>query len=227
MDQKTFTAVERTKLGKGPVGRLRKDGKVPAVIYGRKGTSVSVSLEEKEVLKTLHEISESTIVKVKVGGKEIDAFVKDTQMDYLANKLLHVDFYEVEKDRVLRAKVPLKMVGSPAGVREGGVFEIATHEIEVECLPANLPERIEVDVSNLNLNQTIHVRDLKLAASVKVHTSADQVVAAVKYAKEEKVAPVVEAIAGGTAEAAEAAAATDAAPVEAPAKEKGGKEKKD
>jgi large subunit ribosomal protein L25 len=222
MDQKTFTAVERTKLGKGPVGRLRKDGKVPAVIYGRKGTSVSVSLEEKEVLKTLHEISESTIVKVKVGGKEIDAFVKDTQMDYLANRLLHVDFYEVETDRVLRAHVPLKMVGSPAGVREGGVFETNTHKIEVECLPGDLPERIEVDVSGLNLNQTIHVRDLKLSSKVKVHTAADQVIAAVKYAKEEKAAPVAEAVPGGPAAVTDAAAA-EAAPAEAPAKEKGGK----
>jgi large subunit ribosomal protein L25 len=195
MDQKTFNAVERPSRGKGPVGRLRREGKIPAVIYGRAGKAVAVSLDEKEAIKTLKMISESTIVKVKVGGGgEYDAFVKDTQIDYLSGKFLHVDFYEVEKDRVLRARVPLKMVGTPIGVRDGGVFEHSVHEIEVECLPANLPERLNVDVSGLSVNQSIHVRDILIPTGVKVNTSPDQVIAAVKYAKEEKVEVVEEVL---------------------------------
>jgi large subunit ribosomal protein L25 len=211
MDQKIFNAVERITRGKGPVGRLRREGQIPAVIYGRAGKAVSVSLDEKEAIKTLKMISESTIVKVKVGGGgEYDAFVKDTQIDYLSGKFLHVDFYEVEKDRMLRARVPLKMVGTPIGVREGGVFEHSVHEIEVECLPADLPERLSVDVSNLSVNQSIHVRDLSIPGKVKVHTSPDQVVAAVKYAKEEKVEAVAEAVEEVVAEGAEPAAEGEA-----------------
>jgi large subunit ribosomal protein L25 len=156
-------------------------------------------------------ISESTIVKVEVEGKSYDAFVKDTQRDIVGGNILHVDFYEVESGVALRARVSIQLKGNPIGVREGGILEFPLHEIEVECLPNDLPERIEVDISNLGVNQSIHVRDISLSGSIRVISAADQVVALVKYARE------AAAVAGAEEEAAVTGAA--AAPAESSTKE--------
>jgi len=163
-------------------------------------------LDALEFANGVKNISESTIVKVEVDGKPYDAFVKDTQRNILDGKILHVDFYEVESGVVLRARVIIILKGTAAGVREGGILEFPRQEIDVECLPKDLPERIELDISSLGVNQSIHVRDIPLSSAIRVITPADQVIVLVKYAKEE--APV----------AASAEEAT-AAPAEAPAKE--------
>jgi large subunit ribosomal protein L25 len=144
-------------------------------------------------------ITESTIVTLEVDGQSYDAFVKDTQRTIRDGNILHVDFYAVEKGVVMRAKVHVLVQGNPAGVRDGGTLELPLHEIEVECLPKDLPERIVVDISNLKVNQSIHVRDIPLGENVKLISSDDQVVALVKFAKAET--PV------GEEEAAEPAAA--------------------
>jgi large subunit ribosomal protein L25 len=186
------------------------------VIYGRSGKSVAIDLDAREFANGIKNISESTIVKVDVEGKPYDAFVKDTQRNILNGSVLHVDFYEVEKDRVLRARVSLHLKGNPAGVREGGILEFPLHEIEVECLPADLPERIEVDVSALAVNQSIHVRDIPLGERVRLISGGDQVVALVKYAREEAAAaPAAE----------EAAAPGPAAPAAAPGEAKAAESK--
>ena len=105
-----------------------------------------------------------------------------------------MDFFEVERDVVIRAKVPVHLVGNSVGVREGGILENPVHEIEVECLPKDMPEKFEVDISELHANHSIHVRDIAHADVVKIHSSLDQVVVLVKYAKgEETEAEVVEA----------------------------------
>jgi large subunit ribosomal protein L25 len=161
-------------------------------------------LDALEFTNGVKNISESTIVKVDVDGKSYDAFVKDTQRNILDGKILHVDFYEVESGVVLRARVSIHLQGSPAGVRDGGVLEFPLHEIEVECLPKDLPERIDLDISTLGVNQSIHVRDIPLASGIRLISNSDQVVALVKYAKEE-------AVAAPTAEEAAAAAAGPAA----------------
>jgi large subunit ribosomal protein L25 len=128
-------------------------------------------------------ITGSAIVTVDVDGQSYDAFVKDTQRNICDNSILHVDFYTVEKDIAMRAKVHLLVQGNPIGVRDGGTLELPLHEIEVECLPKDLPERIVVDISGLKANQSIHVRDIALGENVKLISSSDQVVALVKFAK--------------------------------------------
>jgi large subunit ribosomal protein L25 len=178
------------------------------VLYGRTGKAISLDLDALEFVRGTKNISESTIVKVEVDGKSYDAFVKNTQRNIIDGNLLHVDFYEVESGVVLRAKVSLHISGNPIGVREGGILEKPLHEIEVECLPKDLPERIEVDVSGLNVNQSLHVRDIPLGEGVRLVSAPDQVVALVKFAK-------AEAVAAPTAE--EAAAAAASAPGAAPA----------
>jgi large subunit ribosomal protein L25 len=189
------------------------------VLYGRGGTSIAIDLDAHEFSNRVKNISESTIVKVEVEGKSYDAFVKDTQRSITEGLIMHVDFYEVESGVALRAHVSLHLIGNPAGVREGGVLESPLHEIEVECLPKDLPERIEVDISELKVNQSLHVRDLKLGDGVRLLSNEDQVVALVKFAREEAAAPVAEeAVAAPAAAAPGAPGAAPAAAAPAAAK---------
>jgi len=210
MSKVVLQAKNRQKAGSSESRRIRRSGRIPAVIYGRKGEAVPIDLDAIEFVKGTKGISESTIVKVDVDGKSYDAFVKDTQRNIIDGNILHIDFYEVESGVALRAKVSLHLHGNPIGVREGGMLENPLHEIEIECLPKDLPERIDIDISELKANQSLHVRDIKLGAGVKLLSNPDQVVALVKFAKIEVVTPTAE-------EAAAAAAAAAAVPGAAPA----------
>ncbi|MDR3123101.1 MAG: 50S ribosomal protein L25 [Treponema sp.] len=211
MSQVVLSARNRVGKGSAEARRIRRSGRIPAVLYGRSGASVTIDLDGHEFSSQIKNISESTIVKVDVEGKAYEAFVKDTQRSIVEGTILHVDFYEVESGVALRARVSLHLTGNPVGVREGGVLESPLHEIEVECLPKDLPERLEVDISELKVNQSIHVRDLKLGEGVRLVSNEDQVVALVKYAREETVAAPEEA----TATAAAATPAATAAPAPA------------
>jgi len=208
MSKVVLQAKNRQKSGSAESRRIRRNGRIPAVIYGRSGKSVSIDLDAVEFTKGTKGISESTIVKVEVDGKSYDAFVKDTQRNIIDGNILHIDFYEVESGVSLRAKVSVILHGNPIGVREGGMLENPLHEIEIECLPKDLPERIELDISGLKTNQSIHVRDIPLAGEVKLISNPDQVVALVKFAKAEAaVAAAPEAAAAPAAGAAAAPAA--------------------
>ena len=205
MSKVILQAKNREKAGSAESRRIRKAGRIPAVIYGRSGKAVSIDLDSSEFIKSTKGISESTIVKVDVSGaqdKSYDAFVKATQRNILDGKILHIDFYEVESGVALRAKVSLIFQGNPIGVREGGMLETPVHDIDLECLPKDLPERIEIDISGLKANQSLHVRDIPLAEGVRLLSNPDQVVALVKFAKAE---------AAAAAATTEAAAATPAA----------------
>jgi len=208
MSKVVLSAKNRQTSGSAEARRSRRNGRIPAVLYGRAGKAISLDLDALEFVRGVKNVSESTIVKVDVEGKSYDAFVKDTQRNILDGSIVHVDFYEVESGVILRAKVSLVLKGNPVGVRDGGNLEKPLHEIEVECLPKDLPERLEVDISGLKVNEALHVRDIVLGAGVKLLSAPDQVVALVKFAKAE-------------AAAAAAAATTTAAPAAAaPAAEK-------
>ncbi|MDR0486660.1 MAG: 50S ribosomal protein L25 [Treponema sp.] len=212
MSRVVLQAKNRLKLGSAESRRIRKAGRIPAVLYGRSGKAISIDLNAVEFVHGTKGISESTIVKVEVDGKSYDAFVKDTQRNIIDGNILHVDFYEVESGVALRAKVSLHLHGNPAGVREGGILENPLHEMEVECLPKDLPERIEVDISGLKINQSLHVRDIPLAQGVRLISAADQVVALVKFAKAEAAATAAETTAAAGAAPAAGTAAAGAAP---------------
>jgi large subunit ribosomal protein L25 len=219
MNQSVIKAKPRSETTKGELRQLRAKGQIPAVIYGGGEAATQILLDEKDFLKVASGISESTILGIDVGGTKKRAFVKARQRDSLTNRIIHVDFLEVISGRILHARVPLHLIGIPVGVREGGVLENPAHEIEVECDPDHLPERIDVDVSELHANHSIHVRELKIADRVKVLSSPELVVAVVKYVKEEVVAaPAAAAPAEGAAAApAEGAAAAPAAAGATPA----------
>lgn len=184
MDRKEISAKSRTDTGKGATKRLRLTGRLPAVMYDGSGKSVLLDIEEKDFAKLFRSITESTLVSVKIEGKkDTIVFVKDIQYNILLDKITHVDFYEVEQGKMLRTKIQIKLTGSPDGVRLGGVLEAGITEIEVVCLPQNLPERIIVDVSNLQLNHSLHVKDIKLTEGVKVHTDLELAIATLRYTK--------------------------------------------
>jgi len=200
MNQSVLKAATRGKTTKGELRQLRANGQIPAVIYGGGSVATQILLDEKEFLKVASNISESTILGIDVGGVKKRAFVKARQRDTLSTQIIHVDFLEVVSGRMLHARVLLENPG---------------HEIEVECDPDHLPEGIEVDVSELHANHSIHVRDLKVGDKVKVLSSPELVVAVVKFMKEEVVeTPAAAAPAEGAV--AEGAAAEGAAPAGAP-----------
>ena len=217
MSQVVFAARNRAGIGKGEAKRIRREGRIPGVIYGRKGGAVSIDLDASDFATRVRGISESTIVKVEVDGKVHEAFVKDTQRNIRDGSILHVDFYEIEGNTLLRARVSVHIHGNPIGVREGGILETPLHDIEVECLPKDLPERLDVDIADLKVNQSIHVRDLPLGSGVRLISNQDQVVALVKFAKAEAAAAAEED------PGAEAAAAPAASGTAAPASTEGAK----
>ncbi len=208
MAQFVINARARDIGTKGELNALRRNGGIPAVVYNRHGKASHLALDAKEFAKAVEGVSESTIIQLKVGSETYDCLVKDRQIDWLRGKIDHVDFFQVEKGVAMRAKVPVHLSGVPVGVRNGGILENPVHEIEVECLPKDMPARFEIDISTLEANHSIHVRDIARAEAVKILSAADQVVVLVKFAKaEETAAPAAAPAAAATPGAAPAAAA--------------------
>jgi aminoacyl-tRNA hydrolase/ribosomal protein bL25 (Ctc-form) len=165
----TLEAVKRSTAGKNAKNearRLRAAGSVPAVVYGAStgdaAASLPVSVDPKSLLRILHSDSGvNTLIKLRVDGTETSVLVKEYQLDPITNRLLHADFYQLAMDKLLTLTVPVVLKGEPRGVKlQGGLLDFVTRDIEVECLPANIPEHIDIDVSGLELHQSIRVRDL-------------------------------------------------------------------
>lgn len=202
MDKKIIEARTRTTTGKAAAKRLRREGRLPAVMYDNVGKSVLLDLDEKDFAKLFLTITESTLIDVKIdGSRDAIAFVKDAQYNIITDKVTHVDFYEVEAGKKLRTKIPVRLTGSPEGVRTGGILETGTEELEVECLPKNLPPRVVVDVTDLQINHSVHVKDIVVPEGVKVLTDPHLTIATLKYTKAE--VPSSEEEAAGEEPAAE------------------------
>ncbi len=235
-----MTAAVREKAGKGIARQLRRSGKVPAVLYGE-GECLLLTLEPDNVVKILRAHAGSTaLISLSVTGGagkgQRTALLRDYQVDPVTGELLHVDLFEVSMNKAIRVKVPVSVVGGmPAGVKEGGVLHHNLRELHIECLPAAIPDAIEVDASNLAIGQGIHVKELTKAEGVKVLDEGDQMVVSVAAPiSEAKLEALLtsgavaeegkepEVIGKGKEEAAEGAE-KGAAPAEAKAGEKGEK----
>ncbi len=183
MEQKTLTGYERKELKKGPSRRLRKEGKIPAVIYGHDEPK-NISVDRKEFHAKFKNSSASTILKIKVGKKEYEVLVKGFQEDYIHEVITHIDFYELERGKLLKTKIPVHLVGSAVGVREGGLLEQRIHELEIECLPKDIPEVIEVNIEELGIGESVHVEDLEIPEGVKVLNLPGQTIVSITNVKE-------------------------------------------
>jgi large subunit ribosomal protein L25 len=211
-----ITADMREAGDKGHARRLRMEKKIPAILYGVGEQSVPVALHGHTFEQMLRHISSGNqILELTINGRPgapVPVLIKEVQRNPIDQKILHVDLQHISMTKKVRVHVPIHLTGTALGVKEGGILEHFLRELDIECLPAEIPESVTVDVAALARGDSIHVRDLPVAPSVHVHDSADRVVVSVAGKQKEE---VVE-----TAVAAEA----EAAPVAEAAKtEKGGK----
>jgi len=189
MEAKKLNVETRQGGGKTVAGRLRSNGKIPAVIYGHT-TPTAITVDAREFRNAFRRITENTIVELHMPDGVHEVLVKDYQRDNLTGQVLHVDFYEFERGKALRTRVPVRLDGNPVGVKEGGILEVLLHQLDVECLPRDLPEEITMDISELALDRAMHVSNLVLPEGVKSLIPGDQVVCLVAHRKaEEEVAP--------------------------------------
>ncbi|MGA7852961.1 MAG: 50S ribosomal protein L25 [Candidatus Acidiferrales bacterium] len=214
----TFTVEGKVRegRGKGPARQTRLTGMVPAILYGGKKESISLSVNAKQVAKILRsETGHNTIFTVQVAeGAAEKAMVKDWQVDPVSGKLLHVDLFRIAMDVRMRVMVPVHTFGEAQGVKmQGGVFETVTREVEIECLPGDIPEEFKVDISDMLIGKQLRAADLPFdPKKIKLLTDPTRVIAHVVVLKKEE------------EPAADAAVTAEAAPAEPEVMKKGKKE---
>jgi large subunit ribosomal protein L25 len=193
-------AEPREDFGKNAARRMRRTGRIPAVVYGGGGASIPVMVDPRTIAQILHSTSgHNAIFTLDIRGRApARVMLRDWQVDPLRGDLLHVDLVRVARDAKLRVKVPIQTTGEPKGVKvQGGIFEFILREVEVECLPDDIPDRIIVDVTELTIGRNLRVSELPVESKVKVLTDAGRVVAhvvALKAEEEKPAAEVVEAV---------------------------------
>ena len=199
----------RETFGKNEARRTRRAGKVPAVLYGASSEGASreataIAVDPKSLLKILHsESGVNTLISLKLaGGGDARVLVREYQLDPITHAVLHADFYRIAMDRVLRVTIPIVVKGEPKGVKQqGGILEFIRREIEVECLPADIPEHVEVDVSELMLHQGIRVRDITVDPKWKPVSEGDLMLVHIIQPKAEEAAASAETAAAPAATA--------------------------
>jgi large subunit ribosomal protein L25 len=197
----TVSAEKRDSRGKNEARRLRVQGLAPGVLYGAGGEAVAVSVNPKEVTKILHSSTGyNTIFKLAIqGGEETPAMIVDWQSDPVRDNLLHVDLKRIDLTKRITVNIPVHTKGDPQGVKvQGGLLEVVTREITIECLPDEIPEHYTVDVSELLIGQNQRAGQIPLEGSAKLLSPADQVIAHVVAMKAEE-APAAEAVVEGAA----------------------------
>lgn len=206
-------AKKRDGRGKNEARRLRVSGEIPAVVYGARTGSklpegVPVSVDPKAVLRILHsESGANTLITLKLDGGESRVMVRDYQLDPITHTLLHADFYALAMDRAITVAVPVVIRGEAAGVKQqGGLLDFVTREIQVQCLPTDIPEHIDVDVTELALHQAVRVKDLATNPKWKAVTEGETMLVHVVMPKAEESAATTTAAAEGAAAPAAAAA---------------------
>jgi large subunit ribosomal protein L25 len=200
-------AQTRESFGKNEARRTRRDGKVPAVLYGGDGKGATpISVAPKALLKILHsEAGQNTLIALKLAGAgDARVLVKDFQLDPITHAVLHADFYRVAMDKLLQVTIPVVVHGEPKGVKQqGGLVEFIRRDIEIECLPADIPEHIDVDISELMLHEGVRVRDVATNPKWKPISDPDMMIVHVIMPKAEEVAAPAEVAAVATATPAE------------------------
>ena len=162
----------------------RKSGLIPAILYGHKQESMMFLLNEKEFSTALD--TEAKMVNLKWDSSEEIALIKDVQFDTFGRKILHVDFVRIALTEKVTTHVPVVLYGTSQGVKEGGILDHALKEVEIECLPTEIPKNIRINISELAIGNTVHISDLELPANAKVLGNPDAIVVSVHFATEEK-----------------------------------------
>jgi large subunit ribosomal protein L25 len=225
MEKGSLTAQWREGKGKEDARRLRNKGLIPAVVYGQRAETIPVTLSPQELAKILHGgAGERTLINLTIEGLKDGpitktVILKEKQIDPLKRTWLHVDLYSIAMDEAINVNIPVRLVGKAAGVAQGGIVEHILREIEVKCLPADIPAGIDVDISALEIGHSIHVAEISVEKA-KILADPGQTIVTIVPPKEEAVAAVAEVAEGEVVE--EAAEAKEAAE-----EEKGEEEGKD
>lgn len=207
MDKVALPVEIRYEVGKGPARRLRAAGKLPAIFYGKKSEPMKLAVESHRFSKILEQVGSNPLFELQISdrGTELKrtAMLKERQYNPLDGSAIHLDFLEVFMDEAVEVTIPVEFTGKSVGVERGGIFQSAVREFRVSCLPGNLPNAILVDISSLDVGDTIHAGDLSLPEGVTLVSEADQTVATVVAPKRGELAEVgeEEAAPEGVAEA--------------------------
>jgi len=223
MERMSLGAVTRSAIGKNAVKKTRRDGFVPAILYGRTREPLPVAVGRKElagVLATGRNVLIDLTIAQDGGPLSDTVMIREIQQDYVRREILHVDLHQISMTEALEVDVPVVLVGTPEGVASGGgILELHRREVTIRCLPTQIPDRLTVSVAGLGVGGALHVRELEIPEGLEVLTPPEEVLAAVVAPREEEVAATVEAeapaqpeLVGRAAEEEEAAATATAAP---------------
>lgn len=187
MERPILQAEIRTELGKNHIKTVRKAGRIPAIVYGAEvaNGSMDVSLGNAEFDRAIAKYSANGLFDLEINGEKKTVYVAEIQRHPVRRTYTHVDLHQIEMNVVQSFKMPISFVGSPVGVKNGGIFEIQIHQIEISCLPAALPDRVEVDITNLGINEVVYAKDIVLPENVTLENDEMMVLAIVSSVAEE------------------------------------------
>lgn len=178
-------AAARDDLKGSKLSKIRSEGNIPAVVYGKEFGNKPIAVNQIAFIKTLRSEGKTGVFKLDISGTKTDVMIYDLQYDRIKNEVVHVDFYAANMKEEMDADVPVHIVGDSVGVKEGGVLQQAVHELSVRALPANLPDSIDVEVSELDVNDSIQVKDLQSGAKYEFNNEPEEVVVSILAPTEE------------------------------------------
>ena len=197
MEKIELEAEKRESVGKS-LNSLRKEGFLPSVVYGHNFEPVAIKLKYKDFEKVFKRAGESTLINLKIGGKEEPTVIKDIQKDPVSDEFIHADFYKVNLLEKIKANIPVVVKGESEAVKNGGILIKTVNELEVEALPQDLPHELEIDISRLkNFGDHIQIKDILVSDMVKIEANPEDTVALIQEPREEEVeeaAPSVEEV---------------------------------
>jgi large subunit ribosomal protein L25 len=190
MKQVILNAIKREKTGKDVSKKLRKQELIPAIIYGPRFQPLPIAVKSSELESALIKHKGETILfnlqLDDIAPSKIQAILKDYQTHPVTDKIIHIDFLAIHEKETITIDVPLEFIGKPVGISKGGILEILLHELTIECLPSEIPDKITVNISNLDMGDVLHVKDIKVPKGIKVVDNPEETVATIlTEAKEE------------------------------------------
>lgn len=193
MQKVLIEAQKRNKIDKASRSALRKDGKVPAIFYSKHHEPLPIQILERAIHPLVF-TSKTQLISLNVEGyEELDCIIKDVQFDPTTEKIVHIDLLGLKKGEKIQIEIPVQLLGTPIGIKEGGILQHTLHKVQIECLPVDIPEHLEIDVTNLKLGDAIHISDLNYE-NLTVQNNPELIVVSVIHPKVEKEAAPVEAV---------------------------------
>ncbi|EKO0713386.1 50S ribosomal protein L25/general stress protein Ctc [Staphylococcus pseudintermedius] len=190
--------IRQGKQTRGDLRKIREAGKVPAVVYGYGTKNVSVKVDEVEFIKLIREVGRNGVIELGVGSKQIKVMVSDYQYDSLKNQITHIDFLAINMTEERTVEVPVHLIGEAPGAKEGGVVEQPLFNLEITATPDSIPEYIEVDISELNINDSLSVADVKVSGDFTIENEAEDTIVSVFAPTEEPTEEEIEAMEGAS-----------------------------